>query len=142
MYICTLMNFRINWEALGIGASIACAIHCAVVPLFISTLPLFGVNLVHNMAIEVLLLGSAFLIGFATLRTGYKKHSRIRPIAFFSLGMILFTINQFVVFPYSSFLFVIPAAALVVAAHIFNHRYIAEAGACAIDGACDHDHQH
>ncbi|MFT3845924.1 MAG: MerC domain-containing protein [Lacibacter sp.] len=135
------MNFRINWEALGIGASIACAIHCAVVPLFISTLPLFGVNLVHNMAIEIILLGSAFLIGFGTLRGGYKKHSRNLPILYFTLGMVLFAANQFIIFPYSSFVFVIPAAALVVAAHIFNHRYIREAGACSVDG-CEQDHQH
>ncbi|HAL95914.1 MAG TPA: MerC domain-containing protein, partial [Chitinophagaceae bacterium] len=33
------MRFRINWDALGISASIACAIHCALLPLFLSSLP-------------------------------------------------------------------------------------------------------
>jgi hypothetical protein len=28
------MKGKINWDALGIGASLACAIHCALLPLF------------------------------------------------------------------------------------------------------------
>lgn len=132
------MNFRINWEALGVGASIACAIHCAVIPLFISSLPLWGINIVHNLFIEVLLLGSAFVIGFSTLWHGYKKHHhRVTSLILFSAGMVLFTINQFILFTYSSFIFVIPAVALVIAAHFLNHRYCTIAKHCHKDD-CNH----
>lgn len=132
------MNFRINWEALGVGASIACAIHCAVIPLFITSLPLWGINIVHNLFIEVLLLGSAFVIGFSTLWHGYKKHHhRATSLILFSAGMVLFTINQFVLFPYSSFIFVIPAVALIIAAHFLNHRYCTIAKHCHKDD-CNH----
>lgn len=138
MYIYSRMNFRINWEALGIGASVACAIHCAVVPLFISSLPLWGINIVHNLFIEVLLLGSAFVIGFSTLWHGYKKHHHhITSLVLFSFGMVLFTINQLILFPYSSFLFVIPAVAFIVAAHFLNHRYCTIAKHCHKDD-CNH----
>jgi hypothetical protein len=41
--------FKINFDALGIVASIACAIHCAILPLIISTLPLFGINIINNI---------------------------------------------------------------------------------------------
>ncbi len=133
------MNLRINWEALGIAASVACAIHCAVVPLLITSLPLFGVNLVHNMFIEILLLGSAFVIGFKTLWHGYKKHHHHwATLIPFSAGMILFTINQFVHFPYSSFVFVIPAATAVVSAHLLNHRLCKKTGHCHVKG-CNHE---
>ena len=43
------MKGKINWDALGIGASLACAIHCALLPLFFSTLPLFGINIIHHL---------------------------------------------------------------------------------------------
>ena len=132
------MNFRINWEALGITASVACAIHCAVLPLFITSLPLFGVNIIHNLFVEVLLLGSAFVIGFTTLWHGYKKHHHHwATLILFSLGMILFTLHQFIKFPSSTFLFVTPATVAVITAHILNHRYCRVANHCHTTD-CEH----
>jgi hypothetical protein len=132
------MNFRINWEALGVGASIACAIHCAVLPLFITSLPLFGINIIHNLFVEVLLLGAAFLIGFSTLWHGYKKHHhRLQTLVLFSAGMILFAIHQFVKFPFSSFVLIIPAIILVLSAHFLNHRYCKQANHCHTSD-CNH----
>jgi hypothetical protein len=125
------MNMRINWEALGIAASVACAIHCAVVPLFITSLPLFGVNIIHNVFLEVLLLGTAFVIGFTTLWHGYKKHHHhLGTLVPFSAGMLLFTLNQFIKFPYSAFVFVVPAVALIITAHLLNHRFCKKANHC------------
>ena len=34
------MAQKINWDAWGILTSVLCAIHCAILPLVISTLPL------------------------------------------------------------------------------------------------------
>jgi len=138
MYICPLMNFRINWEALGVGASIACAIHCAVLPLFITSLPLFGINIIHNIFVEVLLLGAAFIIGFTTLWHGYKRHHhKPATLILFSLGMALFTMNQFVRFSFSTFLLIIPAVVLVVTAHFLNHRFCKQAKHCHTSD-CNH----
>ncbi|HEX4959172.1 MAG TPA: MerC domain-containing protein [Lacibacter sp.] len=132
------MNFRINWEALGVGASIACAIHCAVLPLFITSLPLFGINIIHNVFVEVLLLGAAFVIGFTTLWHGYKRHHhKSVTLILFSLGMALFTINQFIQFSFSTFLLIAPAVTLVVAAHFLNHRYCKQAKHCHTSD-CNH----
>jgi hypothetical protein len=132
------MNFRINWEALGVAASVACAIHCAILPLFITSLPLFGINIIDNILIEVLLLGTAFAIGFSTLWHGYKKHHhRITTLVLFSAGMVLFTLNQFVKFPFSALLFITPAIFLVVTAHFLNHRYCKAANHCHTSD-CNH----
>ena len=132
------MSFKINWEALGIGASLACAIHCAVLPLFMSSLPLFGVNIIENILVEVLLLGTAFVIGFTTLWHGFKKHHhKVTSLLLFSIGMLFFALNQFVHFPYSTFLFITPAVVLVIAAHFLNHRYCVQAKHCHKDD-CSH----
>ena len=46
------MNIKLNWDALGIVTSIACAIHCALLPVLMSTLPVFGINIIDNVFFE------------------------------------------------------------------------------------------
>jgi len=57
------MKLRVNWDAMGITTSAACAIHCAILPLFVTALPLFGVNIIHNLAFEAGMVLLAFCIG-------------------------------------------------------------------------------
>ena len=138
MYFCSLMNFRINWEAWGIAASVACAIHCAITPLLISSLPLFGVNIVHNPVIEILLLGAAFVFGVYTLWHGFKKHHHnFITIGIFTFGMLLFVMHQFIKFPYSTLIFVLPGVVAIVSAHLLNHRYCRLANHCHTED-CNH----
>lgn len=138
MYICRLMNFKINWEALGIGASLACAIHCAIMPLALSSLPLFGINLIHNIYIELLLLGVAFAIGIFSLWHGFKKHHHhLETIGIFSVGICLFVLHQFIKFPYSALVFIVPGVAAIITAHVLNHRFCTQANHCHADD-CAH----
>ena len=125
------MNFRINWQAMGIGASIICAIHCAITPLLLSSLPLFGVNLVHNIWVELLLLAVAFVIGLSTLWHGYKRHHhKILTLGVFSLGILLFVLHQFIEFPYSTWVFIVPGVVAILSAHLLNHRFCRQANHC------------
>ena len=57
------MKLKLNWDGLGIITSIACAIHCGVLPLLLPALPLFGVNIVHNKAFEWGMIFLAFFVG-------------------------------------------------------------------------------
>ena len=124
------MKGRINWDALGITASVACAIHCAVLPLFFSALPLFGVNIIHNSAFEGGMVALAFLIGSWSLYHGYQKHHhRIFPFALFSLGITLLVFKLFFIH-YETWLLV-PAVICIVSAHYFNYQM------CRV-----HDHAH
>ncbi len=43
------MAVKINWDFMGITTTAACAIHCAVLPVIISTLPVLGFNITHNI---------------------------------------------------------------------------------------------
>jgi hypothetical protein len=84
------MNFKINWDALGITTSIACAIHCAVLPLVLSSLPLFGVNIIDNVGFEYFMIGLAFVVGTYSLYHGFKKHHHsLKPFLMFSTGIAL-----------------------------------------------------
>jgi MerC mercury resistance protein len=61
------MKLQVNWDALGIATSLVCAIHCAVLPLLLTSLPLFGINIIHNNFFEAGMITLAFLIGSLAL---------------------------------------------------------------------------
>jgi hypothetical protein len=132
------MGVKINWHALGISASIICAIHCAVVPLLLSSLPLFGVNIIENLWVELLLLGTAFVIGATTLWHGYKKHHHKKtPMLLFSAGMLLFIVHQLYETSYGIWTFIIPGVTAIISAHLLNHRKCRMAHHCHTDD-CNH----
>jgi MerC mercury resistance protein len=115
------MKSKINWDALGIGASLACAIHCALLPLLFTSLPLFGINIIHNTAFEVGMIVLALVIGSWSLYHGYKKHHHsIVPLALFFSGFVFLVLKQFFI-QYENWL-LIPGVVLIVVAHIINYR--------------------
>ena len=88
-------NHKINWDALGVAASLACAFHCAALPLIVVSLPVFGVNIVNNAPFEYGMIFLAFCIGSFSLVHGYRKHhSRLMPLLLFATGMILLIAKQ------------------------------------------------
>ena len=113
---------KINWDALGIATSVACAIHCALLPLILTSLPLFGVNIIHNFSFELFMIGLAFSIGAYSLYHGWKKHHhRWLPFIVFVAGMIsLFSKELW--HRYELF-FLIPAVTLIITAHFLNYRF-------------------
>ncbi|MEN9598125.1 MAG: hypothetical protein RL596_436 [Bacteroidota bacterium] len=115
------MRYKINWDALGIATSVACAIHCALLPLFISSLPLFGVNIIDNLRFEYWMIALAFVVGVYALYHGYKKHHHsIWPISLFSIGMALLVAK--VNWHQWQIQLLIPAVLAIVAAHYSNYR--------------------
>jgi hypothetical protein len=130
------MKSKINWDAVGIAASVACAIHCAVLPLFLSSLPLFGMNVINNKMFEALMISAAFGIGSYSLYHGFRRHHhRSFPLVVFSLGFICLVLKEFYV-RYETWL-LFPAVLFIVSAHFLNYRYCRLANHCHADD-CDH----
>ena len=116
------MKHGINWDALGIGASLACAIHCALLPLILTSLPLFGMNIINNPAFETGMILLALGIGSYSLYHGYRKHHhRWLPLIVFFAGFVFLMLKQFFVLYETRLL--IPAVALIVSAHFLNFRF-------------------
>jgi hypothetical protein len=90
-----MFRIKINWDALGIAASLACAIHCAILPLLISSLPVLGINIINNMAFEYFMIVLAFCVGSYSLIHGYRKHhGRIFPFILFTIGILFLLAKQ------------------------------------------------
>lgn len=130
------MRIRINWDAWGITASVACAIHCAILPLFLSSLPLFGVNIIHNLAFEAGMLLLAFAIGSYSFYHGYKKHHHsLLPFLLFGTGLALLVLKIF--FIHYEMWLLLPAVILIVSAHLLNYRFCRVHNHAHTDD-CDH----
>lgn len=128
--------FNINYDKLGIAASIACAIHCAVLPLIMTSLPILGINIINNFWFEMAMIVLALGIGIYSLTHGFKKHHhQLLPILIFSSGMALLFMKQ--IFHQQQIWFLIPAVALIVSAHFINYRKCRTADHCHTDD-CNH----
>lgn len=115
------MKFKINWDAFGIAASVACAIHCAVLPLILSSLPLFGVNIIENQGFEFIMIALAFVVGVYSLYHGRKKHHHsYYPMLLFAAGISLLFIKS--ILHSHSLMLLLPAVTLVVIAHYLNYK--------------------
>lgn len=116
------MNKKINWDALGITASLACAIHCAFLPLFFTSLPVFGVNVIENTVFEILMVAVAFVLGTFALYHGYKKHHHnILPIIVFAAGFAFLILKLFFA-EFENWL-LIPAVFGIISSHMINYKF-------------------
>jgi hypothetical protein len=131
-----MKGIKINWDALGISASLACAIHCALLPLFLQTLPLFGFNIIDNPYFEMFMILLAAAVGLYSLYHGWKRHHHtISPILMFSAGMVLLFGKQ--AWHQYQLWFLIPAVLLIVTAHYRNFRLCRKAAHCHTSD-CNH----
>lgn len=115
------MNIKLNWDAMGIATSLLCAIHCALLPLLASGLPIFlNDNVVHNPYFEWSMIIIAFLIGYYSLSHGWKKHHhRKTPMLLFFIGVFFLAAKQFSQY---HLLFLFIAVSLIISAHYLNFR--------------------
>ncbi len=115
------MRLKINWDALGVGASLACAVHCAVLPLVLTSLPVLGINIIENYSFEYFMIALAFVVGNYALLHGYKNHHRkFLPFLLFTAGMLFLLAKQHW---HQYELFILPFAVIfMVSADILKFR--------------------
>lgn len=76
-------------DAVGAAASLACAVHCALLPLVITLLPLMGLAFLADDRVEWALLALSALLGIGSLCLGYRRHRSRRALAILSVGLAL-----------------------------------------------------
>jgi glucose uptake protein GlcU len=115
------MKFKLNWDAMGIVTSVACAIHCALLPILVTSLPIFGINIIHNSFFEWGMIALACIVGSLSIYHGFIKHHRSYiPIFIFSTGFIFLVLKQF--FDDLAIAFLICAVILIISAHYYNYK--------------------
>jgi hypothetical protein len=111
--------------------SLACAVHCACLPLLSGVLA--ATHVLESPWVEVGMLGTASGIGVVTLRGGFRRHRRILPYAMLGAGMAILFFGHFQEgHPMALSLL---GALLLVTAQVADRRF---AATCA-DGCCSAD---
>ncbi len=115
---------------MGIITSLACAVHCAILPLLLSSLPILGMNIINNVRFEYFMIFLAFVIGTYSLWHGYRRHHHsMTPVLIFTGGISLLIAKQ--VWHEFQYWLLPFAITLIIAAHLLNYK------ACRV-----HNHAH
>lgn len=122
---------RLNW--IGAAASLACAVHCLVMPLLIGVLPVLGLGLLTEPWLEWSLIVFTGVIGLLTLLPSYRRrHHRPQPLALFTLGFGLILTAKLLTAEGSSLETsgLVTGALFVAGANLTNHRLVHTCAAC------------
>ncbi|AMP99185.1 hypothetical protein AY601_2291 [Pedobacter cryoconitis] len=110
-------------DRLGMTASTLCAVHCALVPIFLTTLPLLGLEFLSNEWVEISMIIVSVILGTLSLSMSYRKqHHKLFPFLVLFSGFALIATGHFsgieslepILIPLGGF--------TVAAAHLVNWR--------------------
>jgi hypothetical protein len=73
----------------GAMASFLCAIHCAIMPLLITALPLMGLGFLTSEPVEWGLLACSGVLGTLSLCVGFREHRRRRVFGLLGIALAL-----------------------------------------------------
>ncbi|MGF7075259.1 MerC domain-containing protein [Mucilaginibacter sp. 3215] len=121
-------------DNIGITASTLCAIHCAVVPLLFTSLPLVGLGFLANAWVEWGMIIFALVIGVYSIGLSYRRtHRRSVPLFMLVSGFVIIMGGHAFTITGKSEAMIVPVGGLLIAAaHYVNYRYT---------GACNHNHK-
>ncbi|MDO7742295.1 MAG: MerC domain-containing protein [Pedobacter sp.] len=118
-----LSKIALQLDRLGMTASTLCAIHCALVPIFLTALPLAGLQFLANEWVEITMIIVSVILGTLSLSISYRKqHKKVLPFFILFTGFALIGTGHFagieslepVLIPIGGF--------TVAAAHLINWR--------------------
>jgi len=122
VYICSMKILsHTQIDRLGIMAAIACAVHCAALPLLVTSLPLIGLEFLANIWVEISMICISILLGCYSLSKSYPKHHSLTPTILLLIGFIFIAVGHFLLHDFEAFF--IPIGGLIIATgHFVNWR--------------------
>jgi hypothetical protein len=130
----------------GMVASITCAVHCMIMPLVITLLPIFGLSLFATEEFEWILLMISAMLGITSLCFGFRKHKSFKAFSFLGIGLTFLVIGRlahehvshFRIFTFDIYLlFLVAGAILVALSHWLNNKLCKSCLPCHSSG-CEH----
>ncbi|MDB5007858.1 MAG: hypothetical protein JWP45_2251 [Mucilaginibacter sp.] len=105
-------------------ASVLCAVHCAVVPFLITSLPLLGLGFLANPWFEWSMILFALFIGFYAIGSSYfRVHHKLLPVCLLIFGFSIIIAGHIFVQNWREAIIVPVGGLLIATAHFFNFRY-------------------
>ncbi|MFN8673028.1 MAG: MerC domain-containing protein [Candidatus Sericytochromatia bacterium] len=116
-----MKNFINNkLDSIGFSASFICALHCAFLPILLTSISTSKLSFLSNPFFEITMILISVFIGITSLLPSYKEHKNLIPLASLFLGFIFIFMGHFVVGE-SLESIITPIGAFIVAfSHIIN----------------------
>jgi len=119
-----LSKIALQLDRLGMTASTLCAIHCALVPVFLTALPLAGLQFLANEWIEIAMIIVSVILGTLSLSISYRKqHKKVLPFFILFAGFALIGIGHFAGIESLEPVLIPMGGFTVAAAHLMNWRF-------------------
>ena len=110
-------------DRLGMTASTLCAIHCALVPIFLTALPLLGLEFLANEWVEITMIIASVILGTLSLSLSYRKqHRKVLPFVVLFAGFALIATGHFSGITVLEPILIPIGGFTVAAAHLVNWR--------------------
>ena len=76
----THTSYRPLIDRLGLSASAACAVHCALMPMLVGALPALGLGFLSHGPFEVVMVSLSCVLGMSSVIRSWRLHRRMHPI--------------------------------------------------------------
>jgi hypothetical protein len=117
------MRYKGSADAVGMSLSILCVLHCIVLPVFLTTFPFLGMEIIENKYLEsVMILLSTFIGGYAIKKGFYRFHKNRWIVAAFLTGLVLLTIGNFLPLA-GEIALKLSGAIMVLSSHMWNYKH-------------------
>jgi hypothetical protein len=115
----------IHLDFIGFSASLACAIHCAVLPFLLALAPLAGLEMLENPWIEYGFILTSLGIASSSLTHGYRKHhKKLHAFVMMGLGFVFIAAGQLIASEALEIPLMAAGGLMVAIAHLINWRHI------------------
>lgn len=82
-------RFAVLADRAGATASFLCAVHCALLPFVLATLPLIGLGFLAGHTFERVFVACAALLAAGSIYIGYRRHRRPHALFLMLPGIVL-----------------------------------------------------
>lgn len=117
-------------DVVGATLSFGCAIHCMVLPLVISILPLLGLSILGDHRFEQFMFATTIAIASLSLCWGVRRHGERRILGLLLAAIAFFAIGGFEAHSTREALFVGFGGLCLATAHLVNRRLCNSCATC------------
>lgn len=115
--------YKSHADRIGITASLICAVHCVALPVFFTTVPFLGIEILKNPFIEAATILVSMCVGGWAIVRGYRLyHKKKMILSFFIAGLALMIAGNFVPYNWADMGLKFAGGTLVILAHVKNWR--------------------
>ena len=119
-------------DHIGVTASTLCAVHCALMPVLFTSLPLLGLGFLANAWVEWGMIVLALMIGIYSIGLSYLRiHRQLQPLILLAIGFMVIMLGHAFTNGWAEAVIVPIGGLFIAAAHFVNYKY---SGACKHDG--------